>query len=32
MALPEDLAAQIRELLSRQPELSWDRALAQLIG
>src|SRR5215472_14887890 len=32
MALPDDLAAQVRELLDKQPELSWDQALAQLIG
>ena len=32
MPLPEGLTAQIRELLDRQPELSWDQALAQLIG
>ena len=31
-ALPEDLAAQIRELLDKHRELSWDQALAQLLG
>jgi hypothetical protein len=32
MPLPDGLTAQIRELLDKQPELSWDQALAQLIG
>ena len=29
---PKISQPQIRELLSREPELSWDQALAQLIG
>jgi hypothetical protein len=32
MALPDDLAVQVRDVLNHQPELSWDQALAQLIG
>lgn len=32
VALPRNLARQVRRLLDRQPELSWDQALARIIG
>ena len=31
MPLPDGLTVQVRELLDRQPELSWDQALALLL-
>jgi hypothetical protein len=32
MALPPNLMAKVSTLLKREPTLSWDQALAKLIG
>jgi hypothetical protein len=30
--LPDDLVDQVEELLAEEPELSWDQAVAKVVG